>query len=62
MHAYLNEQMEELIGDFPFITHLDVLDVINDTLAYLERSAGKYGKFGAIKDSDIDYMIKREEF
>lgn len=62
VHAYLNEQMEELIGDFPFITHLDVLDVINDTLAYLERSAGKYGKFSAIKDSDIDYMIKREEF
>ena len=62
VNAYLIEQMEELAGDFPFITHLDVLDVINEAADYLEKYSAKYGKFTAIKPTDTEFMIKREEF
>ncbi|KAF5032625.1 hypothetical protein DSECCO2_615310 [anaerobic digester metagenome] len=54
--------MEELKGDFPFITHIDVVDVINGTNEYLERTAAKYGKFFALKSRDFEDMTMREEF
>ena len=62
VNAFLVEQMDELSGDFPFINHLDILDVINETNDYLERYAAKYGNFSAIKNSDREFMTKREEF
>jgi len=60
--SYLNDQMDELSGDFPFISQLDVFDVINETSDYLEKYAVKLGKFTALKASDIEFMTKREEF
>ena len=62
VNAYLIEQMDELRSDFPFISHLDVLDVINETNNYLEKHAAKYGKLAALKTSDTEFMTKREEF
>ena len=62
VNAYLVEQMDELCGDFPFISHLDVLDVINETNGYLKKYAAKYGKFTPLKTSDTEFMTKREEF
>lgn len=62
VHEYLVEQMDELCGDFPFISHLDVLDVINETNDYLEKYAAKNGNFYSVKSSDSEFMTKREEF
>lgn len=62
VNTYLQDQMDNLCNDFPLITYMDVIDVINETQNYLEKYAAKYGKFTTLKDSDEEFMIKREEF
>lgn len=59
---YLNEQMDELSSDFPFISPSDVIDTINMAESYIEKVAVQHGKFTNIKSSEIDYMLKRELF
>lgn len=59
---YLNEQMDELSSDFPFISQSDMIDTINLAESYIEEHAVSHGKFTSIKPSDIDYMIIRETF
>lgn len=62
VNAYLVEQMDELCDDFPFISQLDIFDVINETNDYLEKYVAKYGKVTPLKTSDTEFMTKREEF
>ena len=59
---YLVEQMDELSFDFPFINQSDKIDVINMAEDYIENKSVFHGKFTSIKDKEIDYMIKRENF
>ena len=59
---YLVEQMDELFFDFPFINQSDKIDVINMAEDYIEKKSVFHGKFTSIKDKEIDYMIKRENF
>lgn len=59
---YLVEQMDELSFDFPFINQSDKIDVINMAEEYIEKKSVFHGKFTSIKDKEIDYMIKRENF
>lgn len=59
---YLAEQMDELAFDFPFINQSDKVDVINMAEDYIEKKSVFHGKFASIKDKEIDYMIKRENF
>ena len=59
---YLIEQMDELSFDFPFINQSDKIDVINMAEDYIENKSVFHGKFTSIKDKEIDYMIKRENF
>jgi hypothetical protein len=59
---YLVEQMDELSFDFPFINQSDKIDVINIAEDYIENKSVFHGKFTSIKDKEIDYMIKRENF
>lgn len=59
---YLTEQMDELAFDFPFINRSDKIDVINMAEDYIGRTSIFHGKFPNIKDKEIDYMLKRENF
>lgn len=59
---YLTEQMDELTFDFPFINRSDKIDAINMAEDYIEKKAVFHGKFTNIKDKEIDYMLKRENF
>ena len=59
---YLAEQMDELTFDFPFMNRSDKIDVINMAEDYIEKKAVFHGKFTSIKDKEIDYMLKRENF
>ncbi len=58
VNDYLVKQMDELCDDFPFISHLDVLDVINETNDYLAAKSGQT----PLKTSATEFMTKREEF
>ena len=60
--GYLNDQMEELSTDFPFINGLDTLDIIKTTTEYLGRYAGRRGTFSNITTNDEDTLVEREEF
>ena len=59
---YLTEQMDELTSDFPFMNRSDRIDSINMAEDYIEKQAVFRGKFTSIKDKEIDYMLKRENF
>lgn len=59
---YLAEQMDELTFDFPFMNRSEKIDAINMAEDYLEKKAVFHGKFTGIKNKDIDYMLKRENF
>lgn len=59
---YLIEQMDELSFDFPFINQSDKIDIINMAENYIEKTSVFHGKFISIKDKEIDYMLKRENF
>lgn len=59
---YLTEQMDELTFDFPFINRSDKIDAINMAEDYIKKKAVFHGKFTNIKDKEIDYMLKRENF
>ncbi len=59
---YLAEQMDELTFDFPFMNRSEKIDAINMAEDYLEKKAVLHGKFTSIKNKDIDYMLKRENF
>ena len=60
--GYLNDQMEELSTDFPFINRLDTLDIIKTTTEYLGRYAGGRGTFSNITTNDENTLVEREEF
>ena len=62
VRKYLTEQMVELTFDFPFINRSDKIDAINMAEDYIEKKAVFRGKFTSIKDKEIDYMLKRENF
>ena len=59
---YLIEQMDELTSDFPFVSRSDKIDAINTAEDYIQKQAVFHGKFTSIKDKEIDYMLKRENF
>lgn len=59
---YLNEQMDELKTKFTFINHSDTIDIVRSSIDYIEKYAVIYGKFTQIKEKEVDYMIKRENF
>ena len=58
----MTEQMDELTFDFPFMNRSDKIDAINMAEDYIEKKAVFHGKFTNIKDKEIDYMLKRENF
>lgn len=62
VHNYIVEQIDELSSDFPFINHSDIVDIINKVEKYITKNAIYQGRFNKIKENEIDYMIKRENF
>ena len=62
VNGYLDDQMEELSTDFPFINHLDTLDIIKKTTEYLGRYAARRGTFSNITTNDENTLVEREEF
>lgn len=59
---YLEEQMDELEDEFPFISQMDCIDVVNEAQYYVSRYAAKTGKFPVLRPADYEFMTMREEF
>ncbi|MBE5958727.1 MAG: hypothetical protein E7254_07700 [Lachnospiraceae bacterium] len=62
VYNFLEEQMDELVIDFPYINQLDITDTISTAFSYIERNAVSRGKFTNLQKKEIDYMNKREAF
>lgn len=62
VNGYLNDHMEELSTDFPFINHLDTLDIIKKAMEYLGKYAARRGTFSNITTNDENTLVEREEF
>ena len=54
--------MDELVFDFPFINRSDKIDIIKMAEKYIKENLVFHGKFTNIKEKEIDYMLKRENF
>ena len=62
VYSFLVDQMDDLVSDFPFVNQLDIADIINVSLDYIEKRALINGTFTTIQDTHSDYMRKRELF
>lgn len=59
---FLNDEMDDLKSKFSFANHAEYIDVVKNTMAYLEKNVVNYERFKSMTEKDNDYMRKREVF
>ncbi len=59
---YLNEQMDELMDKFVFVTYAEEIDIVRTSLVYLEKNALTNGKFKVLGEKEHDHMEMRGIF
>lgn len=62
VYEYLVEQMDALASDFPFVTQLNIADLLTVAIDYIDHKAVKNNRFINLRDKEKDYMTNRENF
>ena len=62
VHNFLENEIEELAIDFPFLQKSDMMDIVSTAKKYIENNLIKKGKFLAVGNNEKNYMKQRENF